>query len=135
MYGNNCGYLLEKLRNKAKKQNQSNDENDNEQSDPRAATNTDELMQFFKNCLVEQQMDELKAKMAEFVDFRRQILANPPEPICKIFSFYFVDPDLVNMIPFLISYSFTIDELIFPVFSFRFYMTSNCCLTVLMQML
>lgn len=57
-------------------------------------------MQFFKNCVVDQQEDELKMKMTECVEYRRQILANPPEPIHKMFGFYFVDPELVNMFLF-----------------------------------
>lgn len=76
------------------------DENGNGSENFEGESNSNELMQFFKNCVVDQQKDELKMKMTECVEYRRQILANPPEPIHKMFGFYFVDPELVNMFLF-----------------------------------
>lgn len=58
-------------------------------------TNGDELLEYFKPCVVQNDREELKQKLADSIEFRRKILSNPPEPIHKIFSFYFVDPELV----------------------------------------
>lgn len=54
LYGNGRGYLYEKLRNKARKPNRLVDENENQPVEG-VVTNFDELMQFFKNCVVHQQ--------------------------------------------------------------------------------
>lgn len=106
LYGHNCGFLYEKLRNKARKQVHLPDENGNgtDRSSEHSGgdSNFDELLQFLKNYVVTEQIDDLKAKMAESVNYRRRILANPPEPIYKMFGFYFVDPRLVNIFIFFI---------------------------------
>lgn len=91
--------MYDKLRNSGRKQTHTHGENKSDS--PEKASTSDELMQFFKNVVVDQQNDELKTKLAESVNFRRQILANPPEPIYRLFGFYFVDPLLVNMFIFL----------------------------------
>lgn len=67
--------------------------------------------------MVQQQKDELKIKLSESVDYRRKILADPPEPIYKIFGFYFVDPDLVSMFLFFVCYIFTVNKIIVSIFS------------------
>lgn len=106
LYGNCCGYLYENLRNRARKKCRLHDENGNGNGDGcenlEEESNFDELMQFFKNCVVAQQKDELKMKLTECVEYCRRILANTPEPIYKMFGFYFVDPELVNMFLFLL---------------------------------
>lgn len=105
LYGNNHGYLHEKLRNKARKQAQSTDANENGSEDPEEEINSDELMQYFKNYVVaDLSIDDFKSKMEVSVNYRRQILVNPPEPIHRLFGFYFVDPRLVNMFFSIVGY-------------------------------
>lgn len=58
----------------------------------------DGLMQYFKNCVVHQNRNELKEKMKTSLEFRRNLLKNPKVAIYKMFPFYFVDPTLVTNI-------------------------------------
>lgn len=87
--------LYEKLRNKNRKDARSDDQCVENLSD--FSAEEDELLSFFKNCVVRLQIDELKEKLACSVDIRRRILREPPEPIHKMFGFYFIDPELVLM--------------------------------------
>lgn len=108
LYTGRSGFLYDKLRYKNKK-NGRNDENDNAIDTDRLESadttenipfetddeNSAELMQFFKNCVVANDKEELKRKLAESIEFRRQILREPQKPIHEMFGFYFVDPELV----------------------------------------
>lgn len=101
LYTGRGGFLYEKIRTRNKKINSDEDENHNRESEqtlPDFLINdqdAEELMQFFRNCVVAHNKEELKDKMKSSVAFRRNILKNPPEPMFKIFGFYFVDPELV----------------------------------------
>lgn len=75
-----------------------NNSNDFNESDE------EELMKFFKNCVVAQDRSILKVKLETSIEFRRKILKNPPAPIKNIFAFYFVDPNLVYLLFFNITY-------------------------------
>lgn len=99
LFTSNSGFLFNKLRNDTRKKTYQNviamDTND-ETPDSIQQIPNDELMNFFKYCSVEKNKEELKNKLAESVEYRRPILANPPEPIHKMFGFYFVDSELVT---------------------------------------
>lgn len=129
--------MYENLRNRARK-GRTDGENANVVQDPAEQTNLDELMQFFKNCVVDQQKDELKMKMAESVAHRRIVLANPPEPIYKMFGFYFVDPELVNIFLFFFHFlCFTLIQIFCLLFwscHNRFSMISSCRSKILIRM-
>lgn len=141
LYTGHSGFLYEKLRNKSR--NVNSDENQNEivfnterereshefLIDAEAA---DELMQFFRNCVVSQNKEEIIEKLKYSVEFRRSILQNPPEPIFKIFGFYFVDPELVIWKKKPQNYAFSM--CVFFIF-FRFCETLNLCLLTSTQML
>lgn len=96
LYTGSSGYLYEKLRNKSRKQGKEDkniqDVNDNPVNEN---ISSDELMQYFKNCVVAQDRENLMKRLESSVEYRRMILKNPHEHIYKLFPFYFVDPELV----------------------------------------
>lgn len=99
LYGANSGYLLDKLRNKRRKQNRI-EELDTEQ-DSVSTIHCDEeldLVQFFKNCIIRTEIDKLEEKLRTSVEVRRLMLQHPMEPIHKTFPFYFLEPKLVRSI-------------------------------------
>lgn len=57
-----------------------------------------QLIQYFKNYVVGNNRDEFNRKLSESVEFRRNLLISPPEPIHKMFGFYFADPSIVNIL-------------------------------------
>lgn len=99
------------------------------------ASDDNDLMQFFKNCLVNQNQAELREKLRNSVEYRRDILKNPKIPIYKQFPFYFVDPSLVivilNRIILYDVSQYSVDGMDFMFFSFRFFMISSSCSVIL----
>lgn len=55
-----------------------------------------ELILFFKTCVVHNDMQELKAKMKETVNFRRSLILKKETRFPELFPFYFVDSELVS---------------------------------------
>lgn len=103
LYGQRSGYLYDKLRykKKADKNHNTDDVIDDYPVAAHSESSLDEqmkneLMQYFKNCVVDRNKEELKEKLKSCVEFRREILNEPQQPIYKIFGFYFVDPELVK---------------------------------------
>lgn len=102
LYGTNSGFLYDKLRYRAKKDTKSVNNEDNLDDNVCPSVQNifsdeekDELLHYFKYCVVAQNKEELQSKLEMSIEFRRQILQDPPEPIYKLFAFYFVDPNLV----------------------------------------
>lgn len=116
MYTGRSGYIYDKLRRLKTKNNNENQnsreienmnqnsmENDDDENNAMAlfnlSSNDDiDLMQYFRNCVVNQNQPELREKLKNSVEFRRPLLNNPGNPIYKLFPFYFVDPTLVDYI-------------------------------------
>lgn len=113
MYTGRSGYIYDKIRRLKSKNNNENstesnydeiddDENGGDENNamdlPESLIANDDntLMQYFKNCVVNQNQAELREKLKNSVEFRRALLKNPEKPIYKLFPFYFVDPTLVN---------------------------------------
>lgn len=89
---NRTGFLYNKMRNR----NRVNPSNQNNDDEPNIENvDMEDLIQFFKNCVVHDQKDELKTRMETSVTARRIILADPKTNIHIAFPFYFVDVDLV----------------------------------------
>lgn len=112
MYTGRSGYIYDKIRRLKSKNNNENstesnydeiddDENGGDENNamdlPESLIANDDntLMQYFKNCVVNQNQAELREKLKNSVEFRRALLKNPEKPIYKLFPFYFVDPTLV----------------------------------------
>lgn len=104
LYDTRVGYLYDTLRYRAQTKNGQISDNFCDEIDDEIETGSqnlldeqekDKLLQFFKNCVVDENKEELKRVLATCVEFRSEILKNPPLPIYKIFPFYFVDPELV----------------------------------------
>ncbi|XP_055307057.1 uncharacterized protein LOC129571306 [Sitodiplosis mosellana] len=108
LYGSGYGFLYEKLRYNSKKGDNNQNAIDNameiESGNSPLEQDQDEVLQYLKNCVVHQNKEELKQVLASCVEFRRKILSDPPQPIYKMFGFYFVDPELI-LFDFEILYS------------------------------
>lgn len=101
---NRTGFLYNKLRNK----NRANTSNNNNSNEPNTDNSDVEgLIQFFKNCVVRDQKEELKKQMESSVSTRRTILADAKTNIHIAFPFYFVDVELVY---FFIIYAWINDQ-------------------------
>lgn len=83
------GFLYDKLRNRSRKQDS------NEQAENREL-NEQDLLTFFKTCVVKNELNELKDKLTESVAFRRKLLRKEMADIKTMFPFYFADPRLVR---------------------------------------
>lgn len=142
MYTGRKGYLYDKLRNRLKSCNQNRlnvgeilsdtEANNNESIQFFNADGTvDSSMQYFKNCVVQLNRDELVQKLQETVDVRRNILKDNSGSIQKIFPFYFVDPNLVSYL----SFAWCLYYVLLPLYKLslfrRFCTISVCCLMVL----
>lgn len=57
---------------------------------------------FFKTCIVERDLDELKKRLEQSIDMRQNLINNIDTEFHKVFPFYFVEPSLVSSIFFLI---------------------------------
>lgn len=103
LYSGRSGYLYDKIRNAKRKflidENQNSGDVDSLETNIIDYTNeeSEQLMQYFKNYVVGNDIEEFFEKMSASVNFRRGILINPPEPIHKMFGFYFADPKIVNI--------------------------------------
>lgn len=93
------GFLFDKLRNNQRKNNQIGIQHDAIPEDyvPIDADDEANLIQYFKNCVIRNEMDDLKEKLCSTVNYRRVLLLNPPEPIHRMFGFYYVSPELVSL--------------------------------------
>lgn len=92
------GFLFDKLRNIQRKNNQIPIQHDTipEEYVPIDADDEANLIQYFKNCVIRNELNDLKEKLRSTINYRRELLLNPPEPIHKMFGFYFVSPELVS---------------------------------------
>lgn len=134
-------FVLVVLRNKARRNGQVDDDenlDDNELDyiDENPSDSSDEeknLMQYFKNCVVAQEIEMLREKMKTSIDFRRSDLISPPGPIYKIFPFYFVDVQLVK--PFITRNVILYLMNNFLLLNLRFSLTLNCCSIISMRVL
>lgn len=60
-------------------------------------TQMEELILFFKTCVVRNSMTELKSKLKETVSARRKLISAKETRFPELFPFYFVDCNLVSI--------------------------------------
>lgn len=73
----------------------------------------EEILAFFKRCVLPQQRNEVEKKMAETKAFRRHVILNDFQEYAKCWQFYFVAPDLVSVL-------FVIERLFKHFFSYQY---------------
>lgn len=52
---------------------------------------------FFKTCIVERDVDELKKRLEQSIDMRQNLINKKETEFHKVFPFYFVEPSLVSI--------------------------------------
>lgn len=95
------GFLYDKLRNdeRSKKQCDANNGSDNVEDIGTAdipTSDESELLTYLKTYVVKNGVTDLKRKLAESVDVRRNLLHKDISEIKKMFPFYFADPLIVS---------------------------------------
>lgn len=100
------GFLFDKLRNmdrnkqvaaKTKRKKSANRNNSLNESLNSSEYDENELLSYFKTYVVKNGVDELKEKLLETIEMRRNLLLTNVTQIKAMFPFYFVDASLVNM--------------------------------------
>lgn len=77
-------------------------ETESEINAPSVSEVQNELKQFFKNCVLPRDKEKLKEKLKESVSYRRELVHCIDTNFEESFSFYFVSPDLVININFVL---------------------------------
>lgn len=83
---------------KTKSRQPENNDGDGTQTDTQSDDAIDELafLLFFKTCIVERDVDELKKRLELSIDMREKLINKKDTEFHKLFPFYFIDPLLVS---------------------------------------
>lgn len=83
---------------KTKSNQPGNNDRDGAQGDTQSDNAIDELafLLFFKTCIVERDVDELKKRLELSIEMREELINSKDTEFHKLFPFYFIDPLLVS---------------------------------------
>lgn len=72
-------------------------ENNNDDGHEDDAIDEVAFLLFFKTCIVERDLDELKKRLEQSIDMRHNLIKRKDTEFHKVFPFYFVEPSLVSI--------------------------------------
>lgn len=83
---------------KTKSSQPENNDSDGAHADPQPDDAIDELafLLFFKTCIVDRDLNELKQRLEQSIEMRQKLINKKDTEFHKLFPFYFIDPLLVS---------------------------------------